>query len=405
MPDEPVHDGPVHDEPVHDVAVVGAGPVGVLLATALAQRGIDVVVLEKRVRAHRHSRAIGIHPPSLAVLERLGVLDEIVAAGVRIDRGVLRIHGRERARLEFSSTGARQPFVVSLPQLETERILRARLADLAPDALRTGVDVRRVEREAASVRLPLAGGSASVRARVVVGADGPSGVVAGTLGRPATGRTYPHRYLMGDFADTTGDGAVAVLHLHPRGIVESFPLPGGQRRWVTHLPAGVGVERADAALLARLIAERIAPEAAPDPATATMSSGFGVRRRILPRMASDDGRLVVIGDAAHEVSPIGGQGMNLGWLDADALAERMPSLLDALDALDSPQRSGLSPLGDLGRTRLRSARAAARISEFNMAMGRPTSAAGFALRRAVIAATALPVLRRTLARAFTMDGR
>ncbi len=402
MHDGPMPDGPMHDEPVHDVAVVGAGPVGVLLAAALAQRGIDVVVLEKRTQAHRHSRAIGIHPPSLVVLERLEVLDEIVAAGVRIDRGVLRIHGRERARLEFASTGARHPFVVTLPQLATERILRARLADLAPDALRTGVDVRRVEREAASVRLHLGGGFASVRARVVVGADGPSGVVASALGLSAAGRSYPHRYLMGDFADTTGDSAVAVLHLHPRGIVESFPLPGGQRRWVTHLPAGVGVERADAALLAQLIAERIAPEAAPDPATATMSSGFGVRRRILPRMASGDGRLVVIGDAAHEVSPIGGQGMNLGWLDADALAERMPALLAGLD---SPQQGGVSPLGDLGRTRLRSARAAARISEFNMAMGRPTSAAGFALRRAVIATTALPPLRRSLARAFTMHGR
>ncbi len=390
------------DGPLHDVAIVGAGPVGVFLAVALAQRGIDVVVLEKRTRAHRHSRAIGIHPPSLAALERLGVLEDIVGSGVRIDRGVLRIRGRERARLEFGSTGARLPFVVSLPQRVTERILRARLAALAPDALRTGVEVRRVERRAGSVLLELGGEAASLRARLVVGADGPSGVVARALGHPAAGRTYPHRFLMGDFADTTGDGALAVLHLHPRGIVESFPLPDGRRRWVTHLPVGLGGESLDAGLLARLIAERTAPGVPPDPATATMTSAFDVHRRILPRMASDDGRLVVIGDAAHEVSPIGGQGMNLGWLDAEALAERVPSLLADLE---STQRAASAMLRDLERTRLRSARAAARLSEFNMAMGRPTSGAGFALRRAVIATAALPPLGRGLARAFTMHGR
>lgn len=390
------------DGPLHDVAIVGAGPVGVFLAVALAQRGIDVVLFEKRSRAHRHSRAIGIHPPSLAALERLGVLEEIVESGVRIDRGVLRIRGREQARLEFASTGAHLPFVVSLPQLDTERILRARLAALAPDALCTGIEVLRVQQEASSVRLELDGEAGSVRARLVVGADGTSGVVARALGHSAAGRTYPHRFLMGDFADTTGDGPLAVLHLHPHGIVESFPLPGERRRWVTHLPTDSGGDSAGAELLARLITERIAPEASPDPATATMTSAFGVRRRILPRMASDDGRLVVIGDAAHEVSPIGGQGMNLGWLDAEALAVRAPSVLAALE---SPSRGGSPLLGDLERARLRSARAAARLSEFNMTMGRPVSGAGFALRRAVIATAALPPLGRTLARAFTMYGR
>ncbi|WP_291056050.1 NAD(P)/FAD-dependent oxidoreductase [Herbiconiux sp.] len=396
------------DEPLHDVAIVGAGPVGVFLATALAQRGIGVVVLEKRSQAHRHSRAIGIHPPSLAALERLGVLEEIVQSGVRIDRGVLRIRGRERARLDFTSTGARLPFVVSLPQLDTERILRARLAALDPDALRTGIEVRRVEREASSVRLELGGGAGCVRARLVVGADGASGVVARALGYPAAGRSYPHRFVMGDFADTTGDGALAVLHLHPRGIVESFPLPGERRRWVTHLPLDLGLDldlgdrSTDAELLARLIAGRTVPGTSPDPATSMMTSVFGVRRRILPRMASDDGRLVVIGDAAHEVSPIGGQGMNLGWLDAEALAERVPSLLGALE---SPHRGRSPRLGDFERARLRSARAAARLSEFNMAMGRPASGAGFALRRALIATAALPPLSRALARAFTMSGR
>ncbi len=465
MPDVTGPDATTTDDAVHDVAIVGAGPVGVFLAAALAQSGLDVIVLERRTRLHRHSRAIGIHPPALAALERLGVGDEIVAVGVRIDRGVLRIRGQERARLDFVAAGGPYPFVVALPQLETERILRERLAELAPDALRTGVEVTSIERHASSVSLlvsavsgsgsaehdpdppaargagraaaagenpPASEGRAAhevsrVRARIVVGADGTGGIIGAAIGDAAAPRVqrYPYDFLMGDFADTGDDGPVAVLHLHPAGIVESFPLPGGLRRWVTHLPGGA-VDRApgaargsvtDAHLLSGLIAERIAPAVGPDPSTATMTSAFEVRRRILTRMTTDDGRLIVIGDAAHEVSPIGGQGMNLGWLDADALAGLIPPLLaefaartDRADFEDAgPGPAGVTTatraLRDFERTRLRSARAAARISEFNMTVGRPSSATGFALRQAVVSAARVPPLAATLARAFTMHGR
>jgi 2-polyprenyl-6-methoxyphenol hydroxylase-like FAD-dependent oxidoreductase len=429
---------------MRDVAIVGAGPVGVFLAVALAQQGLDVVVFERRAGEHVHSRAIGIHPPSLEALETVGVAEGVIAGGVRIDRGILRIDGETRAQLDFADAGGRFPFVVSLPQVETERILRARLAELAPDALRTGAAVERFERRAGGVTLlvredaPVRGrgpagarivgpgvpaegrppapsdrrGVERVSARLVIGADGPRSVVRAAARLPDTLHVYPYRYLMGDFADDTGEGPSALLHLHPEGIVESFPLPNGRRRWVTHLPErsevagepgqpgvlgtpgepGEPDDGSAAALLARLILNRTG--AAPDAATATMTSVFGVRRRTVPRMS--DGRMIVIGDAAHEVSPIGGQGMNLGWLDAAGLAALIPGLL--------APRPDHGILREFERRRLRSARAASRIAEFNMAMGAPCSALTFAGRRAVVAVADSPPARRRLARAFTMHG-
>ncbi|MCS5733926.1 FAD-dependent oxidoreductase [Herbiconiux daphne] len=412
-----------------DIAIVGGGPVGLFAAAALAQRGLEVAVFERRPTEREHSRAIGIHPPALAALERIGVAERVIAAGVRIDRGILRIGGESRAELDFAEAGGRFPFVVSLPQVETERILRARLAELAPRALRAGATVERFERRAAGVTVLVRHGEGAlerVAARFVVGADGAGSLVRAAARIPSERHDYPYRYVMGDFADSTGDGPTAVLHLHPDGIVESFPLPGGRRRWVTHVPdgaadgpaqggAGAGAEagaEADArarggagdtdlagtpsaALVARLIAERIGDGAAPDAATATMTSAFGVRRRIVPRMA--DGRMIVIGDAAHEVSPIGGQGMNLGWLDADALADLAPGLL----ANPSGARALLA---GFERRRLHSARTASRVAEFNMSMGSPCNAATFALRGLVVTAADRGAVRRRLARAFTMQG-
>jgi 2-polyprenyl-6-methoxyphenol hydroxylase-like FAD-dependent oxidoreductase len=414
---------------MHDVAVVGAGPAGLFLAAALAQRGIDVVVLERRGGPRLHSRAIGIHPPSLAALDRLGVLDPVLASGVRIDRGILRIDGEVVASLEFGGVPEPFPFVVSLPQVATERILRSHLAARAPDALRGGVQVERFERRARAVGVlghTARGDELRIDSRIVVGADGALSGVRTTARIRDTVRPYPYRYVMGDVLDDTSEGPVAVLHLHPRGIVESFPLPGGRRRWVTHLAGeaaggsvggvaagavgevvgGVAVGPPDAgetndpvvaAELSRLILERTG--VVTDPRSSAMTSVFGVRRRTVPRMG--DGRLLLIGDAAHEVSPIGGQGMNLGWLDAEALAGLIPELL-ALSRNEGARTSAL--LRDFSRTRLRSAARASRTAEFNMAMGRPTTWLGFAGRRLVVRAAAAPALHDRLARAFTMHG-
>jgi 2-polyprenyl-6-methoxyphenol hydroxylase-like FAD-dependent oxidoreductase len=394
---------------MHDVAVVGAGPAGLFLAAALARRGVDVVVLERRGGPRLHSRAIGIHPPSLAALDRLGLLESVLAAGVRIDRGILRIDGDIVASLEFGGVPEPFPFVVSLPQVATERLLRASLAAAAPDALRGGVQVERFERRAGGVTVlghTARGDELRIEARLVVGADGPLSAVRSAARIRDTLQHYPYRYVMGDVVDGTGEGPVAVLHLHPRGIVESFPLPGGRRRWVTHVPSTDSLEAPDsgetndpgvAAELSRLIHERTG--IATDARTSTMTSVFGVRRRTVPQLG--DGRMLLIGDAAHEVSPIGGQGMNLGWLDAEALTGLIPDLL----AAQRTRGGDVSALvRDFSRARLRSAARASRAAEFNMAMGRPTTRVGFAARRLVVRAAASPPFHARLSRTFTMHG-
>jgi 2-polyprenyl-6-methoxyphenol hydroxylase-like FAD-dependent oxidoreductase len=381
---------------VRDVIVVGGGPVGVLLACLLAETGLDVEVLERRTEPSMQARAIGIHPPSMRVLRQAGVADTVLAKAVRIETGSVRCGGRTLGRLSFTRIAGRFPFVVALPQYETEAVLRERLRQLRPEGLRSGVQVGALQDRGDHVNVlaeptdptrPDSGELLGI-ARYVVVADGARGHLreaAGISTRPLGGG---NTYLMADYPDTGEHGSEAVLFFEAGGVVESFPLPSGRRRWVAMTPTLMS----DAPIgeLSELIRARTGVALPPTDAT---PSSFSVRQSLATAMVR--GRVLLVGDAAHEISPIGGQGMNLGWLDALALA---PAIKHAL-ALPI---EASATLGDYDRVRRRSARRAARQAGFNMAMGRPVHGMRLRLRNALVRILAMPPLNGLLARAFTM---
>lgn len=376
---------------MRDVLVVGAGPVGLLLACLLNDRGLDVEVWEPRGRGGT-SRAIGVHAPALVALEGAGVSDEIVDLAVRVRRGVARSRGRTLGVVPFARASARYPFVATLPQRTTEQVLVRRLAQLGPreQPVRLTGLTSLADRVVASGEADA--GAVQAEACVVVAADGARSTVRRLLGVPARGREYPDTFVMGDFADVTADGSDAAIHLEPGGVVESLPLPGGRRRFVARSATFVADPRPED--LARVVTRRAGLPV--DPATNTMMSGFRVRRRIVDRMVH--GRVVLIGDAAHEISPIGGQGMNLGWLDAAGLAA---ALVTARDDVRS-RRLPVGALEHLGRERLRSARFAAHAAEANMALGRPAGPARCDARDLALAATLRSPARHVLAALYAM---
>lgn len=405
------------------VLVVGAGPVGLMLAGLLAQIGLDVAVLERRTAPRQYSRAIGLHPPALAVLNLIGLKDAALAAGLRVHVGQAYSRGRLLGALSFQQAWPDDPYVLVLPQNRTEALLRQRLTEVAPAALHTGWDVTSAIEHHDGVTVtarsahPAPGepthddGAAddmvTWQADVVIGADGPHSVIRREAGIRRRTRSLPDTYLMGDFAGADvadpldddsdrSDHAIARIYLESGGVVESFPLPGNQRRWVAHTGNDpLNLPDASAEHLAALIADRTGQTV--DPRTATMTSAFSVRRRVAQRMVA--GRTVLIGDAAHEISPIGGQGLTLGWLDA---LELVPLLYRVVQRNNPGPLNRIPVFRTFEATRLAAARATARQAEMNMTMGRPVPQLVGSARNAALRAVLGTGLKHRVARAFTM---
>ncbi|WP_309066368.1 FAD-dependent oxidoreductase [Microbacterium sp.] len=370
--------------PDRDVIVAGAGPVGALLACLLAAQGFDVLVCERHSGPDARSRAIGIHPPGLAALDAAGVGDAVRREGLTLDGGEVQSRGRTLARVDFG----RQRPVLTLAQHRTQALLAGRLAESGATVLR-GAEVTGFEDRGDRVGVLIArhGTEHDITAALLVAADGVRSRLRHAAGIGWRSRRGRARYAMADLPGR-GDDAIARVHCEPAGLVESFPLPGGARRWVVRERAGAPL-RSAAAFQAEILARLGAAPAMPSNAR---PSRFGVSQHTAARMVQ--GRLVLIGDAAHETSPIGGQGMNLGWVDALRLAEALGT-----QTLHRP-----GALQRFQGERLAAARVAQRRAAFYMSMGAPATGAALSGRDALIRLLGSPVLRGRSADLVTMRG-
>jgi 2-polyprenyl-6-methoxyphenol hydroxylase-like FAD-dependent oxidoreductase len=359
---------------MRDVVVVGGGPAGILLALLLARKGADVTVLERRTTVSDRPRAIGIHPPAARLLRGCGVP---LQNALPITSGTARDRDRVLGRLDFAEP------VLSLPQHELEHDVRALLADEAPECLKIGVTAHSVRPFDGGVAVETDGGA--VHARVAVAADGTGSGIrsrAGIAWRPVPGRAD---YLMADIADGTRLGSEAALWFVAGGVVESFPIPDRRRRWVARIASRPGKHGGD---LARIVAARTGMTVPPCPGEV---SRFTASQHLAEHWVA--GRLVLLGDAAHEVSPIGGQGMNLGLLDAAPLATAV---------MTAVATGELRSLHEWEASRRPSARRAIAMARFNMAMGVELPRFAQPARRGAIRAMNLSPVRSRLADAFTM---
>lgn len=394
-----------------DLIIVGGGPVGLLAGLLAHEAGLRFRILERDSAPRPHSRAIGIHPPSLRLFARLGLAEDFADVGARIRRGRgFAGPGVQLGALDFGVLPPPWNFILTLPQWQTEALFEDRLRALVPRSLIRGVEVTAFSQApgGASVQVVAAGPdgeSEALTAPFVLACDGKQSLLRESAGIGWRGGPYPHRYVMGDFPvegvpEPAGDlhaahgisclGEDAAIYLHPRGLVESFPLVSGFRRWVVQEEEGSSAAGSLPGLVSAVQTRcgvTLAPQAC------RMFSAFGVERYLADRFTKN--RLVLAGDAAHVVSPIGGQGMNLGWLNAD----------EAVTAVARVIRGHTPPEVALSRFEVRAryrAREVIRRAEQNMFMGNRWALPR--IRNQVVRLVLHTPLRKVLARRFSMQG-
>ncbi|WP_433302118.1 FAD-dependent monooxygenase [Actinoplanes sp. CA-030573] len=287
------------------VLVVGAGPTGLVMACALLEAGVPVRLIDAAPGLATTSRALGLQPRGVEVLDRLGALADLPERGLPMRAVVIHVDGAEITRLRV---GGRTKLVsrpgVVISQAEIEGALRRRLTQLGG----------RVEWNNPLTELPATGW--------VVGCDGAHSQVRKAAGIGFPGVPLIERFIVADLhADLPLPRDAVSTWLAGDQMFALFPLPGGDL-WRVLMPEPAGT--ADDADPESLVTAAL-PERTGLPAAAITGFAWTSRFRIHRRLADTyrAGRVLLAGDAAHIHSPMGGQGMNTGMGDAENLAWKL----------------------------------------------------------------------------------
>ena len=313
----------------HPVIVAGAGPAGATLALYLAQHGIPVLLLEREAALPKDLRASTFHPPSLEMLNELGVAAPMIARGLIVDRYQYRDRRTgEVAEFDMSVIAGETlfPYRLQLEQYELTAIVARVLRRHACAELRLGHDVTDFEQDAdgVSVAVTTPAGCETLRGSFLVGADGASSNVRKAAAIGFDGFTYAEKFLVAStsfaFEEVFDDLSWVNYVVDAE---EWCVMLRTDKAWRVLWPVDVDAnadaagELDDAALQERLHRLHDKP------------GDYDIRHRTLydvhQRVAQTyvKGRVALVGDACHINNPLGGMGMNGGLHDACNLGRKL----------------------------------------------------------------------------------
>ncbi|NTU82082.1 MAG: NAD(P)-binding protein [Chloroflexales bacterium] len=310
------------------ILIVGAGPVGLSLALALARAGIRAQVFEALPELSAEARASTFHPPSLELFAAWGVVDQMLARGHRVERLLYweRATRQLVAAFDYAQIAADTPypFRLQLPQSQLTRLLVPALEESGMVTLHMGHRLTELVDAGGHIEASFAtpDGVGTVRGAYLCGADGSRSTVRKRLGLSFEGLTYPDRFLLvatdlGAAALFPGLGPVNYI-FDPYEWVIILRLPDLLRVVFQVRPAE------DEAMITRpeLVRQRIERFlGAAVPISIKSCALYSTHQRVAETFRV--GRALLLGDAAHINNPAGGMGMNSGIHDAHHLAEAL----------------------------------------------------------------------------------
>lgn len=317
------------------VLIAGAGPTGLVSAVALAQKGVRVTAFEALPDRALDLRASTIHPPTMEMLDSLGVMPQLLQQGLHSPYWQFR---DRRAGLiamfdlSLLKDEVKFPYRLQCEQFKVTAALLEKLRTFPHASIRFHAKAQRAEQDANGVTLVLdeQGREERVRGDYVIAADGAGSALRKDLGVAFEGFTYPERFLLlsstHEFRQEMPDLNLSNYFSDP---AEWLVMLRVQDFWRLLFPTTP--EESDAQVMEETNLQRrlrsVAGHAHDLPIV--HRTLYSVHQRVAQTYRR--GRVLLVGDAAHINNPLGGMGMNGGIHDAMNLVDKLSQVLEGGD--------------------------------------------------------------------------
>jgi 2-polyprenyl-6-methoxyphenol hydroxylase-like FAD-dependent oxidoreductase len=310
------------------VLITGAGPTGLTLALWLKRLGVDIRIIDKSSGPGETSRAIAVQARTLEFHRQIGIVDDVLAEGIRLKQFAMRRPEGIAAQLpvsEFGKGTTRYSFAFALAQDIHERVLIRHLQDAGVVVERETELVGFTDRgDGVTAALRKGDEPISLRADYLVGADGAHSAVRHGMKLDFPGGTYEQSFYVADVmghGPYTPEGIDIVLGAY--GFALIIPVrQSGSLRLIGIVPKRF---EAEPDLTFEMIRGDIERESGIKVETVNWFSHYRVHHRVADHFRK--GGAFIAGDAGHIHSPAGGQGMNTGMGDAVNLAWKLAAVL------------------------------------------------------------------------------
>lgn len=353
-----------------EVLVVGAGPVGLWTALLLAERGIEVSLIDRESRTAARSYACALHPSTLKLLDSMGLAESALERGHRVETLAFYDGAARQAEIQFARLGGAFPFLLILPQNALERLLEERLRaagvavhwhhrfeELAQEETGVSAAVEELEGTSTGYIVPhwetVVKDRAHFRAEFLIGADGHNSMV-----RPRAGLEYRRAGATESFAVFEFESGSAMTN-EVRVVLDDtttnvlWPLAEKRCRWTFQLEradlSGDFPEKERRAVRfeepviderLRQYVHKVAQQRAPwfnqEVKKVLWCSEVSFERRLVEHFGRS--RCWLLGDAAHQTGPVGVHSMNRGFAEAASLSLILHNIIrqgGALELLNS----------------------------------------------------------------------
>jgi 2-polyprenyl-6-methoxyphenol hydroxylase-like FAD-dependent oxidoreductase len=299
--------------PSKEILISGAGPSGLALGIFLAEQGFRPRIIDKKSEVSKYSKALGVNPRSLEILERYGIAQRFLSNGHKMPAVNLWKGDKHVLRNDFSKAKHKYPFVLVQPQRESELIL---LEELAKRKIEVEYSTQLISFSESDARLNDPFGQGKVNAvinkngetsshacDILIAADGAHSDIRKQSGIEFRGFRYKETWELYDVELETSIPAdeASIRIFNEGGMImirikeNTWRVAGNLQNVLHYLPKNTRT------------------------GTISWQTKFNIAHNIAATLVK--GNVVLIGDAAHIHSPIGGRGMNLGIEDAFVLSK------------------------------------------------------------------------------------